>query len=778
VNSHSAQRDHKADELPRLAYRFRQASQVIALLVATLGLVVLCGWAFHVPVLTYIRPEFQSMKVNTALSFLCLGAGLWLARSDKWQRRRFLGLLVVGIAGLTLAEYAFHVSLGIDQLFFPDTRTPSAFANPGRMAVATATCFLLLGLAVTLLGSKKAVTLQRSLVAACFILSLVAVCGYLYGVYSLYSITAYSTVAVHTAAGMMAACMAYFLSQPDQGIVSIAASETNSGLLLRTVVPAIIVVPIVIGWLRLAGQRAGLYDTSFGVALQVIGSIVCLTALTLVVARSMNRLEREHSRAEQAQLRWTALIESTDDAIAALDMNGTITNWNKGAECLFGYSASEAIGQSILFLSPADAHDDAKRLLSKVWQGEAVKQHETVRRRKDGTSVDISLTVSPIVDSQGRQIGTSGIARDISKRKRAEEALWKVNRTLEMQAAALRSREELLRVFVKNVPAPVAMLDRDMRYLQVSDRWCTDYLSGRTEVLGRSHYEIFPDMPERWKEVHRRALQGETLRADEDRWDGQDGSHWARWEVRSWKTAEGAVGGILILAEDITRRKQMEESLSDLSRRLIESQEQERARIGRELHDDINQRLAMLALELEQLPENPSEVRNRVRALRKEMLELSNDVQALSHELHSSRLEYLGVVAGIQSWTREFGERHRMEIGFKSDVSSVLPFEVGVCLFRVLQEALHNASKHSGVKRVAVQIEEHSNEVHLIVNDSGKGFDVEMAKQGHGLGLTSMRERVRLVNGTMSIESKPMGGATIHVCVPLESKHAAKREAV
>jgi PAS domain-containing protein len=93
---------------------------------------------------------------------------------------------------------------------------------------------------------------------------------------------------------------------------------------------------------------------------------------------------------------------------------------------------------------------------------------------------------------------------------------------------ALRASEELLKVFVKNVPAAVAMLDRDMRYLQVSDRWCSDYLPGRAQVLGRSHYEIFPDVPDRWKEVHRRALQGETLRADEDRWDGQNGTHWAR----------------------------------------------------------------------------------------------------------------------------------------------------------------------------------------------------------------------------------------------------------
>jgi PAS domain S-box-containing protein len=387
---------------------------------------------------------------------------------------------------------------------------------------------------------------------------------------------------------------------------------------------------------------------------------------------------------------------------------------------------------------------------------------------------DLFISYFPIEGANGID-RVACILHDITDRKRAEEALLEMNRTLAAQGSLLRSREELLRVFVKNVPAAVAMLDRDMRYLQVSDRWCSDYLPGRAQILGRSHYEIFPDMPERWKEVHRRALQGETLRAEEDRWDGQDGPHWARWEVRPWKTAEGAVGGILILAEDITRRKQMEEALSDLSRKLIESQEQERARIGRELHDDINQRLAMLSIELERLQNDPSELQNRVQELRKQMNEISTDVQALSHDLHSSKLEYLGVAAGMKSWCKEFSERQKLEIDFRSEVPSALPFEVGLSLFRVLQEALNNVTKHSAVRRVEVQLREDSGEIHLVISDMGRGFDIESALQGKGLGLTSMRERVRLLNGTIAIESKPNGGTTIRVRVPLGSGKLSKR---
>jgi signal transduction histidine kinase len=228
---------------------------------------------------------------------------------------------------------------------------------------------------------------------------------------------------------------------------------------------------------------------------------------------------------------------------------------------------------------------------------------------------------------------------------------------------------------------------------------------------------------------------------------------------------------LMFLSAIMAEAQRSQQSLRGMSASLVKAQEQERARIGRELHDDINQRLALLAVKIENLPENASDVQTHVHEMREELVQISSDVQGLSHELHSSKLEYLGAVAGIKSWCREFGERHRMEIAFTNNVSSVLPLEIGVCLFRILQEALHNTVKHSGVTRVEVHLAERSNEVHLTISDSGKGFDLEAAKQGAGLGLTSMQERVRLVNGACSIESKPMRGTRIHVRVPLKENN-------
>jgi signal transduction histidine kinase len=246
-------------------------------------------------------------------------------------------------------------------------------------------------------------------------------------------------------------------------------------------------------------------------------------------------------------------------------------------------------------------------------------------------------------------------------------------------------------------------------------------------------------------------------------------------------TPSGIVGGILIFAEDITHRKKMEEAISGMSRKLIESQEQERVRIGRELHDDIGQRLALLAVEIQQLHQDSftlPEVLSRMGELQKQTTEIATDVQSLSHELHTSKLEYLGLAVAMRSFCREFGEHHKVEIDFQShDLASPVPPDISLCLYRVLQEALHNSAKHSGGGHLEVQLWGTSDQIYLTVRDSGLGFDREAAKESRGLGLISMQERVKLVNGTLSIESQPKRGTTICARVPLGTGSGSMRAA-
>jgi PAS domain S-box-containing protein len=483
----------------------------------------------------------------------------------------------------------------------------------------------------------------------------------------------------------------------------------------------------------------------------------------------------ERKQAEDRLREYERAVEGVDELIVVVDRSYRVLMANREFLRRRSIDIGAVVGHFVHEVFEKDLYEKVvKPNLDECFRGKIVR-FELKKTYLHLGERDLLAAYYPVEGTLGVD-RVACVVHDITERKQAEKALLEANRTLETQTALLQSREDLLKVFVKTVPAAVAMLDRDLRYLQVSDRWCSENGVEASEILGRLRYESGPEIPERWKEVNRRALEGETLRSDEDRWECAGATRWARWEVRPWRNADGTVGGILVLSEDITRRKQMEDELSGMSRKLIDAQEQERTRIGRELHDDINQRLSLLAVELEQLEEIPSGIPKRARELRNQAAEIANDVQALSHELHSSKLEYLGVIGGIRSWCKEFGDRHKIEVDFKSDVSRLFPPEVGLTLFRVLQEGLHNAVKHSGVKRVQVQLCENAGEVHLIINDLGKGFDPN-ALQEKGLGLISMRERVRLINGSIDIQSKPMSGTTIQVRVPLSSGYAPQRAA-
>ena len=256
----------------------------------------------------------------------------------------------------------------------------------------------------------------------------------------------------------------------------------------------------------------------------------------------------------------------------------------------------------------------------------------------------------------------------------------------------------------------------------------------------------------------------------EKRYTRKDGAQfWGRLNVSMWRDGDGGEPPLVFaFVEDITERKLSELALASVSRRLIEAQEQERLRISRELHDDIAQRVALLAIELQQLLEEPSEARGRIAKLQKQTAEIAADIQSLSHELHSAKLQFLGLAAATKSFCQEFGTQQKVKIDFRTDdLPTVLPPDMSLCFFRVLQESLRNAAKHSSVRHFEVRLWGASSEIHVTVSDSGVGFDKEeAARASRGLGLISMEERLKMLNGTFSIESRPQHGTRIHARAP------------
>jgi PAS domain S-box-containing protein len=253
---------------------------------------------------------------------------------------------------------------------------------------------------------------------------------------------------------------------------------------------------------------------------------------------------------------------------------------------------------------------------------------------------------------------------------------------------------------------------------------------------------------------------------------------WMSGTGRVKADASGTPALLLGVSMDITDRRRFEEESREVSGKLITAQEDERKRIARDLHDDLNQRLALLSMEMElfgtQSEDTRSAARKRLESMNSQVKELSSEVHRLSYQLHPAKLDQLGLVVAARTFCREVSAQSGIAIHFdEHDVPRHLNADVALCIYRVIQEALQNSVRHSGGAPIQVKLISIDEEIHLYIADDGKGFDVDNAMQNGGLGLVSMRERVRQVHGSIHFASSPGAGTRIEVSVPLFHEHQA-----
>ena len=441
-------RDGQHDEPDRTRWgsRFERLSAFASAMIVLLGLAVFIGWLFDVTPLKRLHPSFVTMKVNTALVLIFLGAGIWLMRDAELAStrvRRSLALVVILIAGLTLAQYLFRVNIGVDEIVFRDTSSP---IYPGRMSPMTAVSFLLLGCALLLPDRGSLFRASQGAVLLAATGSLVALCGYLYGVRSLYSVGPYSTMALHTAVGMFAACCAFLFARPQKGVMRLLTSDTGAGHMLRRLLPPIVLAPIVIGWFRLEGQIRGLYDTSFGFALMVLSDVILLSIFTWRVVSSLDRSElhlrsamkeirelndtlerRVDERTKEVVLakeRLDGIISIAADGIISIDDDQRITIFNKGAEEIFGWKRDEILGLPLDTLIPEGLRPIHREHVA-TFAAETAKARRMAERRevfglrKNGEQFPAEAAISKLRQESGHIFTV--IIRDISERVRVED---------------------------------------------------------------------------------------------------------------------------------------------------------------------------------------------------------------------------------------------------------------------------------------------------------------------------------------------------------------------
>ena len=395
----------------------------------------------------------------------------------------------------------------------------------------------------------------------------------------------------------------------------------------------------------------------------------------IIGASRMPRDITQRKEVERTTGLLAAIVDSSDDAIISKSLEGVISSWNKGAERMFGYTADEAIGQLITLIIPPDRRQEEAMILERLKRGERVDHFETVRVRKDGTPLDISLTISPVRDGEGRVIGASKVARDVTEQKRAEQAL--------------RESKERLRSLADGLETEVRL---------------------RTRELERRNAEVLD--------------QSEQLR--------------------------------------------------DLSNRLLRSQDDERRRIARELHDSAGQILTALGMSLGNIGQrvrHDPQLAEGVQDSRELVQQLSKEIRTTSYLLHPPLLDENGLPEAIRWYVQGLEGRSDLKIELCiSDTFGRLPCEVEMALFRIVQECLTNIHRHSGSKKAIIRIVRKAEIVSLDIQDEGKGIPAEklvsIQGQNAGVGIAGIRERVRHLRGTVNIQSNP-SGTTISVTLPV-----------
>lgn len=466
---------------------------------------------------------------------------------------------------------------------------------------------------------------------------------------------------------------------------------------------------------------------------------------------------------DDAGLWLAAIVDSSNDAIISKRLDGVITSWNAAAEKLFGYSEAEAVSQPITLIIPADLRDEEQDILRQLRAGERIEHYETRRVTRDGRLLDVSITISPVRDPEGMIVGASKILRDITETKRIREALRAGERRLASDRAALQRANERNTAFLRAVPDLMFIILRDGTYVDYNARDETLLWTSPTEFLGRTVREIMPPpLAEMFMDAIERAFQSDDPVEVEYELPLGETKYFEARLVRA------GADRVLAIARDQTEAKRAAELNRHLAGRLIASQEVERRRIARELHDDLSQKTALLMMDIDLLANRCPQERARFLELSERAHEIATDLHNLSYELHPSKLEALGLLSALNALCRDISQQNGVPIAFThEDIPGGIDPNLSLCLYRITQEALHNIARHSRAHDAHVRLAADAQHLILHIADSGVGFDARANPAG--LGLISMRERAALLRGEVVVDTFPGGGTRIGVRVPLSS---------
>jgi two-component system CheB/CheR fusion protein len=494
-----------------------------------------------------------------------------------------------------------------------------------------------------------------------------------------------------------------------------------------------------------------------------------------VEPESVNEHQNRNSELAQLSDDLTNLLSGVNIPIVMLSSDWRIRCFTPQAEKLLNLLPGD-VGRPIGNIRPNIDVPDLASLVTEVVDTVSVREREV----QDLEGRWYSMRVRPYRNMDNKIDGAVMIFIDIDAAKRIHLEL---QREQGFTTAVLESAGAL--VIVTDLEGRIVRFNRACRrvsgysFEEVEGKPCWDVLVPTEEI-------------EAVKQVYKELSESRSAREHENHWVHRSGRrHLISWHNTPVAESQGATRYLVRIGVDVTEARlaekalqrsemllrQSQEQLRALTAGLLEAQEEERRRVSRELHDDISQRLAALAIRVELLHQapgiSPDELQRKLGELQKQLAVLSEDLRRTARDLHPFTLTHLGLEPALRSYCEEFSKLRQFKVRFTARaLPGTIPPGVALCVYRVVQEALGNAAKHSGRKRAVVSISGSDDAVHVAIRDDGHGFDLDQAK-GKGVGLISMEERVRHLGGTFSISAKPGDGTRIEIRIPLETNPRA-----
>lgn len=817
------ERTNEPDLTPRHPLRWVLSASLLLVLYAFVGgIVSFFGWVLDIPRLADWNNDGITIQPNAAIAVISAATALLLIRYGANRAAAVVGIFVFLIGASTIFQIVTEIDLGINTLFmFGREWGRTGVMAPGRMGTPGSTSWTLIGIAIVLIGffrrDKRPDIARRTgltavaLALSTLTISALSITGYIYGAQSLYTLPELTVIALQTATFIFAVSLAIVISIPNAGPMRIMSEDTSAGVMIRQIVPLIILIPILLGFLRLVGQRAGFYDLAFGTATRTLVEIGLLLILLWITARSVSiQSKRALSQADAlgaSEERRKLAQDAGSVGIWDWDVINGKTYWSENMWAFYGELPSELNPDEDYWSSRLHESDRArvKRHIREVAASGGDTYSDEFRiLRSDGTIRWIEARAKVARDASGAAKRMYGVNLDCTEQKEIAERI--------------RLSENQLRLVTDSVPALISYVDSDARYRFINKKYLEWFGTTSDEIVGKTVAEVVGiEAFATVKPSIERVLSGEEMTFEAELDYKGAGRRFIHASYVPDFAFDGTVNGFYGMVTDLSDLKHAQDMLQQahdeleirvkdrtkeladvnkklvremqereigerhritLLKRLVAGQEYERRRIARDLHDQLGQRMTALRLKiasLSDLSDDPEQLAVRIKRLQEIAERLDSEVSFLAWELRPSTLDDLGLLDSVGAFVQEWSTHHETAAEFHSFSfpKERLESEIETHLYRITQEALNNVAKHANAKNVTVMLERRKENIILIIEDDGVGFKqsakTASANSTKGLGLIGMSERAALIGGEVEIESAKGKGTTIYVRVPFST---------